>query len=398
MHTVNRHSTFYDVLESLAKPGCAICALVARTRWRYLDSLAYENVNDPGIRAKLRESFGFCNRHAWYFVENVREVFGAAIIYRDILHTVQAMTIGNPGRSVLEPTGICPACSAEWQSAEDALLVIADAIGESDLRAALEASDGLCGHHLLQAMAIMRSDVREVLRSIVLESWRRRQTDVRTLRWYATGAAGNFATDDRPFANQGSTATLATTVNTDDSFACPVCVTVRSELKHVGSWVSLDDGVNGLCNVHAAMPEAEPCAELYRRQMAAIGGRVEELARAPGEVWLRQAMRGFGLGNGRTAIPPVPLQCVVCARQAAIENTLCREVEQPLCLPHLRRAVVARGPTAINAVKPVWRGLDRLLGEYLRKEDYRFRGEPRGIEQRSPRWAVALFAGTPGIR
>jgi hypothetical protein len=146
------------------------------------------------------------------------------------------------------------------------------------------------------------------------------------------------------------------------------------------------------------MPEAEPCTELFRRQIASIGVRAEELARAPGEVWLRQAIRGFGLGNGRTGIPRMPLRCVVCARQAAIENALCRVVEQPLCVPHLRRAVVARGPAAIDAVKPVWRGLDRLLGEYLRKEDYRFRGEPRGIEQRSPRWAVALFAGTPGIR
>src|SRR5579884_122891 len=107
MRTVYRHSAFYDVLEALEKPGCAVCTLVARTRWRYLDSLAYENVNDPGLRAKLRESFGFCNRHAWYFVETIREVFGAAIIYRDILHTLQALTIGRPRAGALDPSGVC---------------------------------------------------------------------------------------------------------------------------------------------------------------------------------------------------------------------------------------------------------------------------------------------------
>jgi hypothetical protein len=73
-------------------------------------------------------------------------------------------------------------------------------------------------------------------------------------------------------------------------------------------------------------------------------------------------------------------------------------VVRPLCLPHLRRAVILRGAEAIEAVKPTWREIDRLLGEYLRKEDYRFRSEPRGVEQNSPRWIVALMSGAPGPR
>jgi len=38
------------------------------------------------------------------------------------------------------------------------------------------------------------------------------------------------------------------------------------------------------------------------------------------------------------------------------------------------------------------------LDEYIRKNDYRFRGEPRGEEQRSPWRAVAMVAGARGLR
>ncbi|HVA90089.1 MAG TPA: hypothetical protein VNL71_09620, partial [Chloroflexota bacterium] len=163
MRTISRHSTFYDLLDALGKPGCAVCAIVARTRWRYLDSLAYENVNDPGVRANLRESFGFCTRHAWYFVDTVHEVFGAAIIYRDLLHTVQGLTAGASSRGVLDPSAPCPACLAEWTSAEFAITALAEAIDESDFRAALDRSDGLCGPHLLRAMTVGRPGARQKL-------------------------------------------------------------------------------------------------------------------------------------------------------------------------------------------------------------------------------------------
>src|SRR6185437_10774728 len=32
MRTISRHSTFYDLLDALAKPGCAVCTIVARAR------------------------------------------------------------------------------------------------------------------------------------------------------------------------------------------------------------------------------------------------------------------------------------------------------------------------------------------------------------------------------
>ncbi len=159
----------------------------------------------------------------------------------------------------------------------------------------------------------------------------------------------------------------------------------------------LDDGASGLCNVHAWTIQGADCATVYRRQIATISERVSVLSVAPVDDWFRQAMRGLGLSLPEPDPPPA-ISCFVCAYQAAVEAALCSRALAPLCVPHLRRAVAQQGVASVEAQKPIWRELDKLLGEYLRKEDYRFRGEPRGIEQKSPRWIVALIAGSPGIR
>ena len=398
MRTISRHSTFYDLLDALGKPGCAVCTIVARTRWRYLDSLAYENVNDPGVRAKLRESFGFCTRHAWYFVDTVRELFGAAIIYRDLLHTTQGLTAGATSANALDPSAPCLACQAEWDSAGYAIATLAEAIDEVDLRSAFDRSEGLCGPHLLRAMTVGRPGARQKLLDAALGTWQHHADDPARLRWRATGAAGNFATDDLALAANPPAPRLSVSAPLEEPFTCPVCTGTRAELGRLPSWESLDDGTGGLCNVHGWAPRGVGWSALHRRQVTALATRAKELASAAGDLWLRQAMRGLGLGSTRSEPIPSPLRCVVCAHQAAVETALCETIARPLCVPHLRRAVWIHGAGAIEAIKPTWRQLDQLLGEYLRKEDYRFRSEPRGIEQKSPRWIVALFAGVPEIR
>jgi hypothetical protein len=396
MRMISRHTAFYDLLEAMEKPGCAICTLVARTRWRYLDSLAYENVNDPGVRAKLRDAHGFCNRHAWYFVETVREVLGAAIIYRDVLHTLQGLSVNPHGRVALEPPGRCPACLAEDESAAYALQTLGDAFEDRDLRYTLDRSDGPCGPHLLQAMSLLRPGLRAKVLEALLDVSSRRHAD-RDLRWRATGAIGLFGTDDLALASSSSTDVNANLDRTGDSFTCSVCSGTRAELTRHQSWMRLDDGTGGLCNVHAWMSPGTDCPRVYERQIAAVNARAKELAAAPEDPWLHQALRGLRFGHPERDVVPPP-RCFVCAHQAAIETTLCTRALPTLCVPHLQRSQGQRGLEPIRMIQPIWRELDALLGEFLRKEDYRFRSEPRGLEQKSPRWAVALISGVPGIR
>lgn len=401
MRSFSRHSHFYDLLDALKEPGCAICTIVSRTRWRYLDSLAYENVNDPGVRLKLREALGFCNRHAWYFVDTVREVFGAAIIYRDVLHSVLRLAAdpSRLARALVEPDGVCPACIAERDSARHALHTLAEAINEPDVRAAFDASDGLCAPHLSEAMAIGQLDAR---RAILAKPGDRRDLDLddlNRLRSRAAGHQGTFGADTLTLDRRHTLGTENGSLEPTDPaepFVCSVCTAVHHTLSAKTSWLALDDGIGGLCNVHAWMLQGLDGTVLFRRQIAAT--YAQTLVDPPNPPFLQQAIHGLGHlhthGENAISLPP----CVVCTEQNVIESQLCAISDGPLCLPHLHRAIIARGPNVVAAIGPTWTQLDQLLTEYLRKQDYRFRSEPRGIEDRSPRWTVALISGRPGMR
>ena len=63
------------------KVGCAVCRLVNRTGRRYLESLLYEDVNDPGVQSGFRGSLGFCPRHA-HLMLDAGDGLGTAILYR----------------------------------------------------------------------------------------------------------------------------------------------------------------------------------------------------------------------------------------------------------------------------------------------------------------------------
>ena len=71
-----------------------------------------------------------------------------------------------------------------------------------------------------------------------------------------------------------------------------------------------------------------------------------------------------------------------------------------LCVPHLRVAAHhgARFGEIRAETRQTWRTVEEQLAEFIRKHDYRFTSEARGVEQSSFRWAVALVAGDEGVR
>lgn len=87
---MGRTMSFYDLRDALAQPGCAVCRLTAEATARYLDSLLWENVNDPGVRHDIRQARGFCHEHAWGLVRDGASL-GVAIIMRDVLQEVLAI-------------------------------------------------------------------------------------------------------------------------------------------------------------------------------------------------------------------------------------------------------------------------------------------------------------------
>ena len=180
VRSASRHTLYFDLLDSFRQPGCPICRLGSLTATRYLDILAYENVNDPGEREKLRAARGFCNYHAYRFLEETRDLLAVGIIYRDVVHTVVlALSEGGPSslsQGVLSflrqdsddpcedhglarlvgPTGPCPACLALAGGAADRLHALLDHLAEEDFRVAYERSDGLCYPHFREALGEVR--------------------------------------------------------------------------------------------------------------------------------------------------------------------------------------------------------------------------------------------------
>lgn len=183
-----RPLSYFDVLEACAQPGCPFCRLSDRVVERYLDSIMYEFVNDPGTRAQLRGSLGYCNEHAWRLpATGGGASLGIAILYQDLLgqvldrlsraryprkwklsprmireafdREVPAMATAEAVRR-LRPVAPCPACSYRTAMEAAALVSMVDALAVRDARmvAALQGSSGLCLPHLRRALELVREE------------------------------------------------------------------------------------------------------------------------------------------------------------------------------------------------------------------------------------------------
>jgi hypothetical protein len=183
---MSRTMSFYDVRDALASPGCVVCHLKANAAEHYLDSLLWENVNDPGVRRSIRKARGFCDQHAWELVRYEGASLGVAIIMRDVLQSVlesmedaqfqplpalslrrthEALDPKQPAAATAElvarlaPQARCPVC-VQAETMEDIYLntLVENLLGEDGLLAAYQASDGLCLPHFRQVLTRVRDE------------------------------------------------------------------------------------------------------------------------------------------------------------------------------------------------------------------------------------------------
>ena len=131
-----KHTPYYELLEAQAKAGCPICRLVYKATDRYLDSLLYEAVLDPEVRAKLKQAQGFCAEHVEMLGRRPGRALGIALIYRDIIRAAIIMAekakLEKVGRGLkalfsksrsgsilahkLRTSRVCPACQIGAES------------------------------------------------------------------------------------------------------------------------------------------------------------------------------------------------------------------------------------------------------------------------------------------
>jgi hypothetical protein len=183
---MSRTMSFYDLGDALALSGCPVCRLIAKATERYLDSLLWENVNDPGMRKGVRRARGFCNRHAWELASHDAASLGVVILTRDVLQSVlevmenaqfqappvlslrrtqETLSPDQPAAatadlvSKLAPREPCPAC-AEADKMESIYLnaLVENLLGEGGLLDDYRASDGLCLPHFRRALTRVRDE------------------------------------------------------------------------------------------------------------------------------------------------------------------------------------------------------------------------------------------------
>jgi hypothetical protein len=182
-----RHSLYYDLVDLFDRPGCPVCRLGLAGVYRWLDAFAFEGVNDVDLRAELRAARGFCTVHAWQLIAEVHDLLGAAIVYRDVVHTsLPAVSEAVRRPEALAPQGGCRACTALEDASARYLDVFRESLADREFRRSYEGGPA----------AICRPHARDLLERIRSRREARAAADLLAGRW--RGALRPTAPPGRP--------------------------------------------------------------------------------------------------------------------------------------------------------------------------------------------------------
>jgi hypothetical protein len=448
----SRHLVYFALVDALAKAGCPVCTLGLRAVERYLGGLAYEQVNDPGVRAVLRAAHGFCTRHAWQFADLPHAHLGTAIIYRDIAATLLRGLTRRPllpwaGPSAagqadaLAPRRPCPACAVLGEATATALRAVIDYLDGDDpeLQRRYPASGGLCRPHLTAALPLARQPrTREILVATAATAPDAAAgPPLATAMWVELLAGKEGAVSTVAAKRQGRGRTAARQKRPCVALiarpaAPPDAATVRQDAPPVdggclacaGALAAADGFLRGLaaevaearrpgaepvtlCNRHAwrlvrVAPRAVEEALTVLRSAALPADRGAGVAEPYWAVWRfapwrRTAPHGWADG----ACPACRVEAAAARRALAGVEATARAKGVPWCVPHTLLAVraVPRGlaPQLLTAQAVYLARLVADLERAIRKHDYRFRDEPWEAAYDAPRRAVAHIAGARGL-
>ena len=197
---MDRSPVYFDLIEALGQPGCAVCRLALRDVHRSLDSLLYEYVNEPETNDSFRQTRGLCNEHSWQLRQFKGAVLGVTILYEavldEVLKTIMSATVTPSSRLArwlgangeqsaasladrLEPEASCIACKVLEQSEARCIKLLTEHAADKRVEQALRDSDGLCLPHFRQALrAADGSSNAGLLVTIQQDIWTRLQGEL----------------------------------------------------------------------------------------------------------------------------------------------------------------------------------------------------------------------------
>jgi len=175
-----RHVPYFVVLEAFqASGGCALCDLELDSMRHYFESVLYESVNDPKLRADLRKSHGYCHRHA-HQLRSFNDALAVAILCRDQISqflsspeephgwSLGALFHHHPAPS--DTPVRCPACVAQAATRARHVDVLLDSLhSDPEMRTTFKASPGLCVPHFHAVLAApnLAVDVRRQVVNVI---------------------------------------------------------------------------------------------------------------------------------------------------------------------------------------------------------------------------------------
>lgn len=156
---MNQQDTVYfELRDALLEGGCPLCRLGSRAATRYIDTLNYEGVNDPGLRRVLRNAHGLCHDHAWEWTHLRGAPLGVAIVYQNLVKDLiaameQAQTGPARGRrqaptARLTSATRCPACHAQDEAVKRYAQTLLAYLDTPEVAAGYAQAGGLCLPHL----------------------------------------------------------------------------------------------------------------------------------------------------------------------------------------------------------------------------------------------------------
>jgi hypothetical protein len=174
---MGRTSIHFDLLDAFKQEGCPACRLALKSVSMYLDIMSYELVSDPGMREQIRAAHGFCNEHAYQWLQQ-RDALGTSIFYVEVLAELTSkleglrfhkhdllsgvaslLNTGNgrtgegrDGPDALEPDADCPVCRVLRKTESMAVETLVETLHEVGFKESYAASPGLCVPHLQRAL------------------------------------------------------------------------------------------------------------------------------------------------------------------------------------------------------------------------------------------------------
>lgn len=181
MVKMDKHLSYFNLLDALGEKGCPICFLLKKTTAKFRDDFLYEQVNDPKVRQEIRDSLGFCNACSWE-LRNSGDAFGISIIYRDLLGIIaegiknileagrgSVKTLNRFLKDIREKLGRnnCLICKARLEAEKRYVSTFLKNFFEPEFHSAFKNSFGLCLPHLIAVIRDCRDeDVRNKILAI----------------------------------------------------------------------------------------------------------------------------------------------------------------------------------------------------------------------------------------